>query len=120
MPKPLSQIGHFYPGQRVLSAADLEAIRQAAVSRITVAAPLVMHQGGSGDTQLGVNGDVLPAGTQGEMLVHDGENWVAVAVPAVFSIWFFNTATGMPQWIPITTDCPSVTTTTAAATTTTA
>ena len=120
MPKPLSQIGHFFEGMSKLSASDMEAIRQAAVARITVAAPLVMHQGGSGDTQLGVNGELLPAGTQGEMLVHDGENWVAVAVPAVFSIWFFNTATGMPQWIPITTDCPSVTTTTAAATTTTA
>ena len=120
MPKPLSQIGHFYPGQRVLSAADLEAIRQAAVSRITVAAPLVMHQGGSGDTQLGINGQVLPTGTQGEMLVHDGTNWVVLAVPGFNAILYFDNTAGMPWWIQITDECPPVTTTTAAATTTTA
>jgi len=64
---------------------------------------------------------VLPAGSEGDILYHDGTSWVVLAAPAWDAVLHFDfTGTGLPEWIQTIEDCPTTTTTTAAPTTTTA
>ena len=121
MPKPLDQIKPMFPGMRRLSAGDnnllVETVKMLR-NNFTVDVPLTLQVTATG-IHIGVSGDLLPVGTKGEILVHDGTNWVVLPVPGVDAIFFFDATLGLPRWIGTTESCPGATTTTAAATTTT-
>ena len=123
MPKPLDQIKPMFPGMRRLSAGDnnllVETVKMLR-NNFTVDVPLTLQVTATG-IHIGVSGDLLPTGTKGEMLVHNGIDWVVLEVPGVPSIMYFDIVSGLPSWIPTSVNCPGdATTTTEAATTTTA
>ena len=108
MPKPLDQIKPMFPGMRRLSAGDnnllVETVKMLR-NNFTVDVPLTLQVTATG-IHIGVSGDLLPVGTKGEMLVHDGTNWVVLNIPGVPSILYFDTGSGMPVWIATTAACP--------------
>jgi len=65
-----------------------------------------------------------PLASKGEIQFFDGDVWAPLPAPAADSVLFFNSATGLPQWIatttlaPPTTTLPPTTTTSPPATTT--
>lgn len=112
MSKPLSQVGRIEAGQTVLSASDFNAIRdfvKRIATNITVEAPLEI-QIGSGTIHLRASG-LLRTGTRGELLWHDGNDWVPFPIPPWDAVLLYNNDTHQPEWIEIIEDCWTTSTT---------
>ena len=122
--KPLGDIKPMFPGMHVLSAGDWNLVVETVKllrNNFSVDVPLTLQVTATG-IHIGFDATgLLPTGTKGEMLVHNGIDWVVLEVPGVPSIMYFDIVSGLPSWIPTAVNCPGdATTTTAAATTTTA
>ncbi|MCD6405856.1 MAG: hypothetical protein J7M19_08515, partial [Planctomycetes bacterium] len=104
------------------SAGDLNAVFdfvRRLQHTLTVSAPLELQSSNAG-MHVRLACETLPPGSKGTLLYHDAAKWTVLAVPEADSVLFFNAATGLPEWIGTTENCPATTTTTQAATTTTA